>query len=408
MATQYGGDEVSALVLDPGSAWTRAGYAGEDTPKSIVPTTYGYLPPADDSSKSSYIIGDLELSFPRPSMEIKNPMSDGVIQDWDAETQIWEYALKKRLKAEPKEHPLLITEPAWNQPKNREKAMEVAFETLEVPAFYLAKGAVCAAFANGKATGLVVDVGAGQASVTPVYDGFVLKKGVVHNTYAGNAIDTHLQTQLTAQKIPLNPRYLISRRVAVEPGAQPTPTLRDTKATESYHAYAQSRVINEYKESVCATWEGPGPFDERASAGRPGRTFEFPDGYNNTFSGASRYAAPELLFTSPHSLTTLILQSINACDADLRPLLYSSILVTGSTTLLPGFADRLVSELQAAAPGAKVRVQAPGNSVERGCASWIGGSILASLGTFHQMWVSRQEYDEAGAERLGLVESRCT
>lgn len=29
-------------------------------------------------------------------------------------------------------------------------------------------------------------------------------------------------------------------------------------------------------------------------------------------------------------------------------------------------------------------------------AVWIGGSILASLSTFQQMWISKQEYDESG------------
>ncbi|MCP4883322.1 MAG: hypothetical protein GY908_05990 [Flavobacteriales bacterium] len=27
---------------------------------------------------------------------------------------------------------------------------------------------------------------------------------------------------------------------------------------------------------------------------------------------------------------------------------------------------------------------------------WIGGSILASLSTFQQMWISKEEYNEPG------------
>jgi actin-related protein len=27
---------------------------------------------------------------------------------------------------------------------------------------------------------------------------------------------------------------------------------------------------------------------------------------------------------------------------------------------------------------------------------WIGGSILASLSTFQQMWISKEEYNESG------------
>jgi len=37
----YGGDEVGALVFDPGHHSLRIGYAGEDIPKSEIPTMVG-------------------------------------------------------------------------------------------------------------------------------------------------------------------------------------------------------------------------------------------------------------------------------------------------------------------------------------------------------------------------------
>merc|ERR1711872_110889 len=41
----------------------------------------------------------------------------------------------------------------------------------------------------------------------------------------------------------------------------------------------------------------------------------------------------------------------------------------------------------------KIKIIAP---PERKYSVWIGGSILASLSTFQQMWISKQEYDECG------------
>jgi actin-like protein 6A len=35
---------------------------------------------------------------------------------------------------------------------------------------------------------------------------------------------------------------------------------------------------------------------------------------------------------------------------------------------------------------------------------FIGGSILGSLGTFHQMWMSKAEYEEHGAS---IVQKKC-
>jgi actin-related protein 4 len=54
-------------------------------------------------------------------------------------------------------------------------------------------------------------------------------------------------------------------------------------------------------------------------------------------------------------------------------------------------------------PAFKPRI-VTGSSVERSFASWIGASILASLGTFQQMWLSRAEYEEEGA---AAIEKRC-
>lgn len=68
--------------------------------------------------------------------------------------------------------------------------------------------------------------------------------------------------------------------------------------------------------------------------------------------------------------------------------------MSGGSTMYPGIADRMQKELAALAPASmKVKIVAP---PERKYSVWIGGSILASLSTFQQMWVTKQEYDESG------------
>ncbi|GLT71374.1 hypothetical protein SLA2020_434000 [Shorea laevis] len=46
------------------------------------------------------------------------------------------------------------------------------------------------------------------------------------------------------------------------------------------------------------------------------------------------------------------------------------------------------------------KVLASGNATERRFSVWIGGSILASLGSFQQMWFSKAEYEEHGASYI--------
>merc|ERR1712107_959804 len=71
-------------------------------------------------------------------------------------------------------------------------------------------------------------------------------------------------------------------------------------------------------------------------------------------------------------------------------------------TMYPGIADRMQKEITALAPSTtKIKIIAP---PERKYSVWIGGSILASLSTFQQMWISKQEYDESGPS---IVHRKC-
>lgn len=72
---------------------------------------------------------------------------------------------------------------------------------------------------------------------------------------------------------------------------------------------------------------------------------------------------------------------------------------------LKGFAERLNRDLSHRAPSnTRIKMIVANGSVERRFGAWIGGSILASIGTFQQMWISAQEYEESGKSQ---VERKC-
>jgi hypothetical protein len=50
----------------------------------------------------------------------------------------------------------------------------------------------------------------------------------------------------------------------------------------------------------------------------------------------------------------------------------------------------------------QVKIHAPGNPIERRYGGWLGGSILASLGTFHQLWISKEEWQVCYRRQLSL------
>ncbi|EHY57866.1 Actin-related protein 4 [Exophiala dermatitidis] len=463
---EYAGDEVSALVLDPGFSSVRAGFAGEDTPKSIVPSFYA-------STSSGRYFGDHVIDVPREDVEIQNPINrDGIVEDWEAAEALWKYSFASSLTGarpnkaltewlnDPKsvpdlqkamaeaedtercleDHPLFMTEPAWNTTKNREKCAEIALESWAAPAFYLGRTGVMAAFAAGRPSALVIDFGATQVSVTPVHDGMVLKKGVMRSNIGGNYLSSQVRSMLASHEpnpIALTPHYLVASKQAVDAG-QPAnfvprvfpPGFQAPRP--SFRRYQEEKVVLEFKEIVLQAWTNPNtPFRGQGEAltreqhQQYAHPFEFPDGYNQSFSTegfrlveslfdgqcyypppagseeeASLYPAPEPQGTIPG----LVKASLGQVDVDIRPLLLGNVVITGAGSLIRGLPDRIQLELTKMYPSARVRIHASGMSVERKFGSWIGGSIVASLGTFHQMWISKKEYEEHGA---GIVEKRC-
>lgn len=148
---------------------------------------------------------------------------------------IWDTTFRHLLRVTPTDHPLLCTEPAWNTTENREKLAELAFETFDFPAFYLAKDAVMTAFSVGRATALVLDSGAGVTSAVPVYDGYVLKKGILRQSIAGDLLTRQILDNL---ETPVVPAYQVASKKPVEAGQPANAELRtDLGVTDSFHEY---------------------------------------------------------------------------------------------------------------------------------------------------------------------------
>ena len=94
--------------------------------------------------------------------------------------------------------------------------------------------------------------------------------------------------------------------------------------------------------------------------------------------------------------------SIMKCDVDIRKDLYGNNVLSGGTSKYPSINTRMEKEMiQLAPPTMKIKVIAP---PERKYSVWIGGSILASLSTFQNMWITKEEYDESGP---AIVHRKC-
>ena len=279
--------------------------------------------------------------------------------------QLWQHTFSNELQVKPEDYPLLLTEPALSGRASREKMTHVMFETFFVPAMYSAIQAVLALYAFGLTTGFVLDSGHSDTSTLPVYEGC----GIKHAIYRRLNLDGETLTD-----------YLM--RILTDRGY-------------SFTSIADRDIARDIKEKLCYV---AADFQKESSSNLE-ESYVLPDGQVITI-GNERFRCPEALFQPEFigmesaGIHEATYNAIMKCEVDIHKELFGNIILSGGTTMLPGIADRMQKEISILAPPSmKVKVNAP---PQRKYSAWIGGSILASLSTFEQMWISKEEYEEFG------------
>jgi len=374
-------EESTSLVIDNGSGMVKCGFAGEDAPRAVHPSIvgrpkYGSMNMVGVGNKDVFV-GD-EAMAKRGILQLNYPIEHGVITNWDDMEKIWHHTFYNELRVDPGEHNILLTEAPRQAKSNREKMVSIMFETFCAQGCYVGVQAVLSLYASGRTTGIVLDCGDGVSHTVPIYEGYCLPHAIRRLNLAGRDLTDYMV------------RILNERGYA-------------------FRTSAEKEIVRDMKEQLCyVSLDYNDELETSEHSSETERNYELPDG-NVVTIGNERFRTPEVLFNpsligmESEGVHQLVYGSIQDCDMDIRRDLYKNIVLSGGTTMFNQIDARLQLEMKALAPQAiDVKILAP---EERKYSVWIGGSILSSLTSFEEMWITAAEYEEAGP---GIVHRKCT
>jgi len=303
---------------------------------------------------------------------------------------IWNHTFYDKLKINPPDCRILLTEPPMNPKKNREVLVQTMFEKYNFKGVHVSLQAVLTLYAQGLFTGVVVDSGDGVTHIVPVYEGFAIPHLIKRLDVAGRHVTKYLIKLLQLRGY-------------------------------SFNRIADFETVRQIKESLCYV-----SYDNKIERNLALNTtvlvqpYTLPDGRVIKLS-AERFEAPEALFNpslvdvDSAGVSELVFNCINTADMDTRAEFYKHIVLSGGSTMYPGLPSRMEKEIrdlylkkvlagdESRLSKFKLKIEYP---PKRKHMVFVGGAVLADLMKDKaDFWISREEYAEKGLkclEKLGL------
>eukprot|EP00494_Astrolonche_serrata_P030491 UN30759 len=363
-------DHKRPVVCDNGTGLVKCGFADDKFPISfpslvgrpIIRANLGSKRKKMKATIKDIMVGD-ECTGLTDFLKISYPLENGQIKNWEDVRHIWDYVFTEKLKVDPTEHKILLTEPPMNPHSNRVKMFQNMFENYKFPYAHVAIQAVLVLYAQGLNTGVVVDTGDGVTHVIPVYQGYDMPNLIRRIDVAGRDITKQLL------KLMQKSGYSFNLEADQE-------LLRDMKEKYCY-------VAHDTKQEMTLALETTAIVEK----------FKLPDGREISI-GSERFEAPEILFRPDlcgkevKGVAEMVFDSINAASMDLRADLYKHIVLSGGTSMLAGYPSRLEKDItdiyvnkilagdrnRLKTSKAKIKIEDP---PRRKNIVFLGGSVLA-------------------------------
>ncbi|KAF9020827.1 actin-like ATPase domain-containing protein [Hymenopellis radicata] len=340
---------VPTVTLDNGASTIKCRAVsthGEPLPIRIIPNAII----RSKGDKTTYFGHDFTTERCRDfaSLSYRLPFEKGYLVDWDAQKAIWDGIFSDNvLNVDTTESSLLITEPYLNLPNIQEVYDQFVFEEYEFNRSWHASPECM----------LLIDSGFSFTHVVPLICGNIVWNAVKRLDMGGKLLTNHL-------------KELVSFR--------------------QWNMMDETYIVNDVKESCCFV---SNDFRRDLEMCR-----------SVLLMNNERFSVPEVMF-SPHiiglnqaGLPGAVAASIALLPEDLQGMFWANIGVFGGNTKLPGFRERLLSELRSLAPASDdVCIYECENPIS---APLDGALNFVQTSAYQDRLISREEYLEGGSNAI--------
>ena len=376
------------IVIDLGGTTIKGGFAGDEYPTVAFPAVYAVK--YDKKSRRKFT----ESGIPDPSLcklgfEAFLPETRKVsklIYPLKPTLKVDKYSVKIKyipgfiekvvnsLEIDPQNTTVIVICPHHFSDKDKESVLDFLFGQLGMQAAYIQQQAVLSLFSNNVTSGIVVDIG-DHVDVVPVVEGVIVESGTSSLPFGGQQVTEHLSKLLSEYGY----RFFSDIESLI------------VKYVKEKAAFVSLNINNELAaRQVQATVE----------TGQ----FNLPGGQSNINLASARFRCTEGFFNpgswgkDNQGIHHLVEKAIKSCGIDQKRRMCREIYLSGGTSLLEGFAERLQKELKFLMPeSVVVKVHTPENRIN---SAFLGASVISKLEAFPQMVITNEDWLHSGSELL--------
>ena len=360
-------DKLS-IIIDQGTN-IRVGYEEESEPKSIFSSIVG-RPKTFYSEYKDYYIGKF-AEEKESVLKLESPFTKGEITDFDSLVRVYEFMYADELKTSPEEHPVLITSSTTISDINQERLACIMIESFAVPSIYIANKAELIMLSAGYSSGCVFDSGATMTEIVPVLEGKAIKDKVEFFQLGGNDINEYLEKVLSTYHVPLATRN-------------------------------EKKIAEQIKKEMCYVALN---YEEEAKNAKENE-YVLPNGdkiqlKSSIYAGSEAMFNPSFVGKGEKGIAKRCWDVISKFEGiEEKQSLFSNIVFSGGNTMMKGFYERFTKDIKEIAPAEmkdSLKVLAMPHRDDH---AWIGGSIFASISSYKKKFITKEEYNEFGAQYI--------